>query len=221
MENGYPGNVDITATYKFDNNNKLHLIYKAKTDKDTILNLTNHTYFNLDGSNNATENSILEHKLIMPNSSFITKINQEGIPTGEFIGTKDTVFDFSKEQAIGSRIDSEDEQIKFAKGYDHNYCIDGYDGKTLIKIAEVTSDKSGITLNVLTNLPGFQFYTANNLGKKTQPAGKDGLRYEKRSSFCIEPQFFPNAINTDSFKEKGILCANEEYNREIIYSFNN
>ena len=89
----------------------------------------------------------------------------------------------------------------------------------MIEVANVQSPKTGITLKVSTNLPGFQFYTANHLGKKEQPNGKSGSRYEKRSSFCIEPQFYPNAINTDSFKEKGILKKGEEYNREIIYSF--
>ena len=89
----------------------------------------------------------------------------------------------------------------------------------MIKIANVKSQKTGIELNVSTNLPGFQFYSANHLGKKTQPEGKSGARYEKRSSFCIEPQFFPNAINTEQFSEKGILKKGETLNREIVYSF--
>lgn len=219
MENGYPGNVLAKVTYKFDNDNKLRIIYSATTDADTIVNMTNHTYFNLDGANNNAENSVLEHKVKLPNSSKLTKINNMGIPTGEFLDVENTPFDFSEEKRVGADINTDDEQLKFAKGYDHNYCVDNYDGKTLIEVAEVESEKTGIKLKVSTNLPGFQFYTANNLGKTTQPNGREGQRYEKRSGLCIEPQFYPNAINTDAFEEKGILKAGEEYSREIVYSF--
>lgn len=220
-ENNYPGNVVTTVTYKFDNENRLHIQYNATSDKDTIVNLTNHTYFNLDGSLKCEENSILDHIVKLPNSSQITEINKMGIPTGKFIDVKNTPFDFTKETKIGDVINFPEEQLTFAKGFDHNYCVDNYDGKSLIKIAEIESDKSGIKLEVSSNLPGFQFYTANNLGKSAQPRGKDGIKYEKRSGLCIEPQFYPNAINTESFKEKGILKAGETYSREIVYHFSN
>lgn len=219
MVNGYPGNVLTKVTYKFDNENNLHIQYNATSDKDTIINLTNHTYFNLDGAVNCVEDSVLNHKVKLPNSSKITKINSLGIPTGEFLEIKNTPFDFSKEKKIGIDINTDNEQLNFAKGFDHNFCIDNYDGKTLIEIAEIKSEESGIKLKIKTNLPGFQFYTANNLGKATQPNGKDGAKYEKRSGICIEPQFYPNAINIENFAEKGILKAGEEYSRTIIYSF--
>lgn len=219
MESGYPGNLETKVTYKFDNDNKLHIIYTAMTDKDTIINLTNHTYFNLDGAENTQEGAVLNHIVKLPNSSKVTATDEISIPTGELLEVANTPFDFREEKRIGDVINSEHEQIKNAKGFDKNYCVDGYDGKTLIEVAEVKSEKTGIELKVYTNLPGFQFYTANNLGKSTQPAGKNGSRYEKRSSFCVEPQFYPNAINTEAFKEKGILRAGEEYNREIVYSF--
>lgn len=219
MENNYPGNVETKVTYKFDNNNQLHIIYSAKSDKDTIINLTNHTYFNLDGTQNAKENSVLDHFVTLPNSTKITKVNELGIPTGEFLKVKDSPFDFKSAKQLKDVIYEDNEQLKLVKGFDHNYCIDGYDGKSLIEAAKIESDKSGIVLKVYTNLPGFQFYTANNLGKPLQPNGKQGQKYEKRSGLCVEPQFYPNAINTQNFSDKGVLLAGEEYNREIVYSF--
>lgn len=219
MENGYPGNVKYKVIYRLDDENQLHIQYKVKSDKDTIVNLTNHNYFNLDGAENTEENSVLNHVVKLPNSSKLTPNNSMGIPTGEFMKVKNSPFDFTQAKRIGDVINEDHEQLKIAKGFDQNYCVDNYDGKTLIDVAEVKSEKTGINLKVSTNLPGFQFYTANNLGKSAQPAGKDGARYEKRSGFCVEPQFYPNAINTESFKEKGILKAGEELNREIVYSF--
>ena len=219
MESGYPGNVHASVTYKFDNDNKLHIQYRATTDSDTIINMTNHTYFNLDGAENTSENSVLDHTVTLPNSSSYTKNSEIAVPTGEIINVDGTPFDFKTSKKIKDVINTEDEQIKIGSGFDQNYCIDNYDGKSMIEVADVKSDKTGIKLKVSTNLPGFQFYTANHLGKSAQPMGKDGSRYEKRSAFCIEPQFYPNAINTENFKEKGILKKGEEYNREIIYAF--
>lgn len=218
-ENGYPGNVEAKVTYKLDNDNNLHIQYSATSDKDTLLNMTNHTYFNLDGASNTQENSIYSHLVTLPNSDKITKINNIGIPTGEYIEVGGTPFDFSKPTKIGDAIHLNHEQLKLVKGFDHNYCVNKYDGKVLVDIAEIYSEKTGICLKISSNLPGFQFYTANNLGKSSQPQGKDGRRYERRSGLCIEPQFYPNAINTPEFSEKGILKVGEEYNREIIYSF--
>ena len=219
MENGYPANVEIKVTYKFDNNNNLHIKYNATTDEDTLLNLTNHTYFNLDGAQNTRQNSVLEHIVRLPNSSHYTKNSEIAVPTGEIVPVDNSVFDFREPKKLSEVINTEDEQLKIGSGFDQNYCIDGYDGKTLIEVADVKSDKTGICLKVSTNLPGFQFYSANHLGKTSQPMGKTGTRYEKRSSFCVEPQFYPNAINTQTFKEKGILRKGEVFDREIIYSF--
>ena len=219
MESGYPGNVDASVTYKFDNDNNLHIIYKAKSDKDTVINMTNHTYFNLDGAENTQENSVYEHIVTLPNSSKITRTNEIAIPTGELIDVENTPFDFKTPHKIADVIDLEHEQMSIGSGFDQNYCIDDYDGKSLVEVANVKSPKTGIKLKVSTNLPGFQFYSANHLGKSAQPVGKSGSRYEKRSSFCVEPQFYPNAINIKEFAEKGLLKQGEEYNREIIYSF--
>ena len=219
MENGYPANVKMKVTYKFDNNNKLHIKYSAESDQDTIINLTNHTYFNLDGTQNTQQNSVYNHIVKLPNSSAYTKNNEISVPTGEIESVENTPFDFRTAHKIGDVINSDDEQIKIGDGFDQNYVIDGYDGKSMIEVANIKSENTGINLKVSTNLPGFQFYTANHLGKKEQALGREGKKYEKRSSFCVEPQFFPNAINTESFKEKGILRKGEIYNREIEYSF--
>ena len=219
MENGYPGNVEASVTYKFDNENNLHIIYSATTDKDTLINMTNHTYFNLDGAENAAENSVYNHVVTLPNSSTYTENNELAIPNGNIINVQNSPFDFSTPKKIGDVIDAEHPQIKIAGGFDQNYCIDNYDGTTLIEVANIKSEVTGINLKVLTNLPGFQFYTSNHLGKSTQPKGKDGKRYEKRSSFCVEPQFYPNAINTEQFKEKPILKSGDTYSKEIVYNF--
>lgn len=220
MENGYPGNVKTSVTYKFDNNNDLRIIYEAQSDKDTVVNLTNHTYFNLDGAKNAEENAVYDHIVTLPNSSNYTKNNEIAVPTGEIVSVKGTPLDFKTPQKIGDVINVDFEQMRIGSGFDQNYCIDGYDGKKMINVAKVKSPKTGIVLDVSTNMPGFQFYTANHLGKPAQPEGKDGKRYEKRSSFCVEPQFYPNAVNIKDF-EQPVLKAGEKYNREIKYSFSN
>lgn len=216
-EGGYPGNLKTIVTYTFDDDNKLKVSYKAVTDKDTVLNMTNHAYFNLDGSENTSENSINDHLVEMPNSSKYTPVGEYALPTGEIATVENTPMDFRKEKRIGDSVNSDFDQIKAASGFDQNYCVDGYDGKTLIENAKVTSKKTGITLKVYSNLPGFQFYTANHLGKSTQPKGKEGEIYEKRSSFCIEPQFYPDAMA--KFPEKPILHKGETYNRTIVYDF--
>ena len=219
MENGYPGNVEAKVTYLFDNSNNLHIKYSAVSDKDTLINMTNHTYFNLDGSENTKENSIYEHIVTLPNSDEITEIDNISIPTGKFIKVKDTPFDFHTPKKIADVINSQHEQMKITGGFDHNYTIKNYDGKNLKDAAIIKSEKTGIELKVSTNLPGFQFYTANHLGKKAQTEGKSGAKYEKQSALCVEPQFYPNAINTEEFKEKGILKKGEKFDREIVYSF--
>lgn len=217
-EGNFPGNVTVHTTYILTDDNEIKIIYEAETDKDTVLNLTNHSYFNLDGEENAEENSVLNHVVHLPESSKYTVNSQVAVPTGEIKDVGGTPFDFRNPAVIKDKINIEDEQLKIGAGFDQNYCIDGYDGKKLITVAKVVSEKTGIELKVKTNLPGFQFYTANHLGKTTQPLGKSGKRYQKRSSLCVEPQFFPNAINMADF-EKPILKKGAKYNREIIYSF--
>lgn len=208
MQGGYPANVKTSVVYRFDNNNNLTVNYQAETDDDTILNITNHSYFNLDGSDFAAENSVMGHLVEFPNSSKYTPVNEIAIPTGEIKSVKGSKFDFLTPKKISDMNSG---------GYDQNFVIDGYDGEKMITAAKIKSSNSGITMNVSTDLPGFQFYTANNLGNSAQPAGKGGKKYEKRSALCIEPQFFPDAVN--SFEEKPILKKGQKYNRTIRYSF--
>ncbi|MBQ2644979.1 galactose mutarotase, partial [bacterium] len=217
-EGGFPGNTHIDVSYILEDNNELKIIYEATTDNDTVLNLTNHAYFNLDGEENAEENSVLEHIVEFPASSSFAVNNEIAIPSGEIKNVENTPFDFRNPAKIKDRINLNDEQLKIGSGFDQNYCIDGYDGKKLIDIANIKSDKTGIVLTVSTNLPGFQFYTANHLGKPIQPLGKSGKQYQKRSSLCVEPQFYPNAINIENF-EKPILRKNQKFQREIVYKF--
>lgn len=215
---GHPGNIEFTTTYKLTDDNTIRIIYEAKTDKDTVINLTNHSYFNLDGEQNANEGAVLNHLVQLPSSTKYTVCNEVAVPTGEIKEVKGTPFDFSKETVIASVINKEDSQLKIGAGFDQNFCVDGYDGKKMIDVAKVKSPNTGIVLTVSTNLPGFQFYTANHLGKPVQPLGKSGKRYEKRSALCVEPQFFPNAVNIDGF-EKPILEKGKCFNREIDYTF--
>ena len=217
-EGGYPANVNVYVTYTLTDKNELKIDYSANTDADTVLNLTNHSYFNLDGEVNAEENSVLNHIVQLPSSSEFTVNNNYAVPTGEIKKVKDTPFDFLSPAKIKDKISAENDQLKIGSGFDQNYCIDNYDGKNMIEIAKIKSEKTGIVLKVFTNLPGFQFYTANHLGKSSQPVGKSGKRYEKRSSLCVEPQFYPNAGNMSDF-ESPVLKKNAQFNRSIIYTF--
>ena len=216
-EGGYPGNLKAVVSYTFDKDNRLRVNYRAISDADTVLNMTNHAYFNLDGAENTSVNSVYEHIVELPNSTKYTPVGEYALPTGELAEVKGTPMDFTTPKKIGDVIDSDFEQIKKVSGFDHNYCVDGYNGKDLIEVAKVKSDKTGIKLTVASNLPGFQFYTANHLGKSAQTKGRDGSIYEKRSSFCIEPQFYPDAMA--KFDEKPILKRGKTYDRTIIYEF--
>lgn len=204
-EENYPGNLEVCVTYSLDKENNLTIDYKAKTDKDTLCNLTNHSYFNLAGHNSGT---ILNQKLQLFCDSY-TVTDEQSIPTGEIASVYNTPLDFTKLTVIGKRIEDDFEQLKYAKGYDHNFAISDYDG-TLKKVAYACDDNTSITLEVFTTMPGVQFYTANYLDGKL--VGKDNFRYYERYAFCLETQYFPDAINHKSFLQP-ILKANETYHQ--------
>ena len=210
-EEGFPGNLQVKVTYSLTEDNAIRIDYHAQSDKDTIVNLTNHSYFNLSGHNSG---DILTHK-IMINSDRFTVNDEYSIPTGEIRAVKDTPIDFTELTEIGKNIDSDYEQIVLGKGYDHNWILN-INGKDTEKAAEVFDQNSGRVMEVYTTKPGVQFYTGNFLDGSY--IGKGGTRYERRSGLCLETQYFPNSINNKHFPSP-ILRAGEEYNHTTIYKF--
>lgn len=208
-EENYPGNLQVIVEYKLTKENELVINYYGKSDKDTVLNLTNHSYFNLNGH---ASGDILDHKLRIYSKN-ITEVDSESIPTGEIRNILETPMDFSELKYIGLDIDKEYDQLIIGNGYDHNWIIDDYTGE-LKKIAEVIEEKSGRTLEVFTTKPGVQFYTGNFLDENE--VGKGGVRYRKRQGLCLETQYFPDSLHHTGFPNV-ILEAGQEYNHTTIY----
>lgn len=211
-EEGYPGNLNITVTYIITEENELKINYAARTDAATIINPTSHCYFNLTGS---SENSILDHILEI-NAKEFTPTDDTLIPTGEFTKVVGTPFDFTKPAKIGLRINETNQQLKYGKGYDHNFVIDKPLG-SFQKIAEVYSPKTGISMSVETDQPGLQFYSGNFM--KGKLVGKRGNKHNYRSGFAFEAQNFPDAPNHSNFPS-AVLKPKEMYIQKTMYSFN-
>lgn len=210
MEEGYPGNLNVKIIYHLNNKDELKIEYFAKTDESTHVNLTHHSFFNLLGAGNETIN---EHLLYINANSF-TPVDETLIPTGNIELVANTPFDFSVPTKIGNRINQEDNQLNYGKGYDHNYVLNNSQSEEIIA-AKVYEKKSGRTLEVYTNEPGMQFYAGNFL---SGTIGKHGKSYKKRSAFCLETQHFPNSPNQKNFPST-ILKPNEEYYSICIYKF--
>ena len=190
LEENFPGNLTTKVTYTLTPSGEVHIDYSAHTDKDTVINLTNHTYFNLDGSPD-----ILGHQVTLYASHY-TPVDSGLIPTGELRDVKGTPFDFLTPHAVGERIEASDEQLTLGKGYDHNWVLDSAGGK-LAEAAEVYDSASGRVLQVWTTQPGIQFYSGNFLDGTI--TGKGGKVYGQRSGFCLETQHFPDSPNHPSF----------------------
>ena len=210
-EEGYPGNLDIKVKYALTEDNALEINYLATSDQDTIVNLTNHAYFNLSGHSSG---DILNHKLMI-NADKFTVNDIYSIPTGELKDVDGTPMDFRTLTSIGKNINSNYEQIIFGKGFDHNWALN-IDNSDILKAAQVVDENTGIVMDVYTTTPGIQFYSANFLDGSD--IGKDTSVYNIRSGFCLETQYFPNAINCSNF-EPPILRIGEEYNHKTIYKF--
>lgn len=210
-EGGYPGNLKVNVTYTLTSSDGLKIDYQAKSDKKTVINLTNHTYFNLSGEGDST---ILDHVLRI-HANNITPIDTTLIPTGELMPVAGTPFDFTQPIAIGKRINQDHPQLKNGKGYDHNFVLNKKSG--LVEVASVYSPKSGIKLHVITEEPGLQFYSGNFLNGETHD-GKGGHAYLYRSAFCLETQHFPDSPNKPNFPST-VLNPGETYHTTTIYQF--
>lgn len=211
-DQGYPGVLHILVQYRFSDADEIIISYMVNSDADTVVNLTNHSYFNLDGQD---QGSICDHWVTLQAHGYTPVKDSGGIPTGEIFPVEGTPMDFTSGRRVGEEIDSGYDQLDHMGGYDHNFVCDGYREGVRRAVALARGPKSGITMKVVTDLPGMQFYTGNFLDGKV---GKGGHIYQRRDGFCMETQFFPNSINEESFGSP-ILEAGKTYRSATSYCF--
>ena len=210
-EQDFPGNMQAEVTYTLNDENEIEISYHAVSDKETVANFTNHSYFNLNGH----DSGYVENQELEILASYFTPVkNSKSIPTGEIVKVSGTPMDFRNMKRIGEEIGADYQQIVYAGGYDHNYVLDKADG-TMQLAARAMSKESGITMDVYTDCPGIQFYSGNFI---TDHQGKEGVEYGFRQGFCLETQYFPNAVNEEQF-EAPVLKPGEEYVSATKYSF--
>jgi len=211
-EEGYPGNLAVKVTYRLTDANELHIEYFAETDQDTVVNLTNHSYFNLSGHDSG---DILNHVLTIHAEEF-TATDARSIPTGEIKSLANTPLDFRDPVPVGDRIHDQYDALKYGNGYDTNYVLNNAQGM-LIKAAEVFDPKSGLSMEALTTQPGVQFYTGNYIECNTP--GKGGqTTYQKRSGLCLETQHYPDSPNQPHFPSV-VLKPEDSYRHKTVYRF--
>lgn len=207
-DQGYPGAVRISVTYELTDDNEIKLHYHAVSDADTLINLTNHSYFNLSGH---ASGPVLGQEVFIAADVF-TRADAESVPTGEIVPVEGTPMDFRKYKAIGEAIGADYEALILGQGYDHNWVLKG---SGLRLVAGMRSDKTGIVMEVLTDLPGMQFYTGNFL---VSEQGKKGAVYSRRHGACFETQYFPDAVHKEHF-EGPVIKAGASYDTVTIYRF--
>ena len=208
-DQGYPGALDMKVTYTLDEENGLTIHYEAVPDQDTVINMTNHSYFNLNGHKSG---SVLHHRMQLLSDAF-TPADAQSIPTGEICPVDGTPMDLRSTKALGAEIDAASEPLILGNGYDHNWVMKK-EGR-LDKVAEVTGDESGIVMEVWTDRPGVQVYTANFLENE---AGRNGAVYQKRDAVCLETQNYPDAVHQKNFPE-AICKKGETYDTKTAYRF--
>lgn len=208
-DQGYPGALDMNVTYTLTEDNAVQIDYYGVPDQDTIVNMTNHSYFNLNGHASGT---VLDQEVWVDADSF-TRADEASIPTGEIVPVEGTPMDFRVKKTVGRDIEESYEALVFGNGYDHNWCLNN-NGK-FAKVAEMSSELTGITMEVYTDLPGVQVYTGNFIFNET---GKGGVTYKRRQGLCFETQYYPDAINHDNFPSP-VCKAGEVYQTRTTYKF--
>lgn len=211
-ENGFPGEFQVSVTYTFTEENELKITYEGCSDKATVANLTNHSYFNLSGEGSG---KVLDQELQLYAEYFTPLKSSQGIPNGEYAQVAGTPMDFTKAKKIGRDIDADYEQLIFTGGYDHNYVTDNYAKGTVRVIANAVSQETGIAMEVKSDCPCVQLYAGNFIEREQ---GKNGHIYGKRDGFCLETQVEPNAVNEERFHSP-VLEKGEVYKSETSYRF--
>lgn len=207
-DQGYPGKVTIRVSYTLTDDNEIKIHYHAVPEEDTLINMTNHSYFNLSGQDTGT---VLNQEVWI-NADAYTEADAESIPTGEIVSVEGTPMDFRQKKTLGKDVDADYQALRFGGGYDHNWVLNGSGSR---KAAEMSSADTGITMEVYTDLPGMQMYCGNFL---EGDRGKGGASYEKRSAVCFETQYFPDAVHKDHFAGP-VVKAGQVYDTETVYKF--
>lgn len=210
-ENGFPGNLGVHIVYRLTDTNELDIRYEAETDRPTVINLSHHSFFNISGNFNTT----VEDQLLYINADAYTPYDSLKCVTGEIASVSGTPFDFTVPRSIGERINEDIMQLSVTKGYDHNWVLNT-NGNDSILSARLTDEKSGRTMEIYTNEPGLQIYTANGL--RGELVGKGGIAYQKRTAICLETQHFPDSPNKPQFPST-VLRPGEVYNSHCVYRF--